>query len=451
MENNKADILAPPSPYAAVYQQDELDTTVHFAIGLRNPINIDAIKSAFSNSMITKHPKFTSLMINDRRGRYRWLKTQRPFNLDDHIILYHHKDIATTSHEKEEAVNKYLADLAVSMPLSKDKPLWELHMLIGLDCLVWRVHHSIGDGVSMFSIFLASFGTNPEGGLEKPNAWKCCAGSAESEKTQIQKKREVSLIKRLWWTLEYALKLGAQMLWTKDRTTVIGGDGVELWPRKIVTVKFKLEDIKALKKDIPNVTVNDVFLGLISCALSKYLQSMDNQMQQRDVQISGMCAVNLRGDPFLQMSELSKSSTFSGWGNKTGSFHVPLKLLRSRSELHPLEHIKRVKSMMDRKKQTYEAHVPYLNMHSAFNLFGSKVAASMIKRYLLRTTFLCSNLVGPREEVAIAGNLAISIYLATYAERADVQFMLAKDIIQNPELLAKCFEDSFYEMISSKA
>ncbi|GAB2233412.1 hypothetical protein Droror1_Dr00002634 [Drosera rotundifolia] len=297
MENNKADILAPPSPYAAIYcQQNELGTIVHFAIALRNPINVDAIKSAFSNSMITKHLKFTSFMIKDRRGRYRWLKTQRPFNLDDHIILYHHKDIDTTSHEKEEAVNNYLADLAVSMPLSTDKPLWELHMLIGLDCLVWWVHHSIGDGVSMFSIFLASFGTNPEGGLEKPNGRECCAGSGESEKTQIQTKREVSLIKMLWWTLEYALNLGAQMLWTKDRTAVIGGDGVELGPRKMVTVKFKLEDIKALKKDIPNVTVNDVFLGLISCALSKYLRSMDNQMQQHDFRISGICAANLR-DP----------------------------------------------------------------------------------------------------------------------------------------------------------
>ncbi|GAB2261635.1 hypothetical protein Droror1_Dr00002632 [Drosera rotundifolia] len=468
MENNKEAILAPPSPYGPIYhQREEVGSIMHCAIGLRDPIDVEAIKSAFANSMITKHPMFTRVMIKDHRGRYRWQKPSHPINIDDHIIVHHHKGIAAIAQEKEEAVNAYLSDLSVSTPMSKEKPLWELHMLLGLDCLVWRVHHSVGDGASLFSMLLACFGKDSKCDPEKPKDGKSSAdgnsstGSGEKKTIWPRKKGR----KSLWWTLKFSEKLGARLLWAKDKKTAIsGGDGVEQWPRKIVTVKFKLGDFKALRKSIPNVTVNDVFLGLISSALSKYLRSIDNEARPRNCRITGMCAVNVRDVPTLQASELSQCSTFSGWGNKSGTVLVPMKLLRSKDELHPLENVKRIKSMMDRKKQSYEAHITYLSIPSTSNLFGLKVAAWLLKRYLLRTTFQCSNLMGPKEEVAIAGNpvtyirgnasatpQAIAIYFVTYAERADVQIIVAKDIIQNPEFLAKCFEESFYEMLTANA
>ena len=34
-----------------------------------------------------------------------------------------------------------------------------------------------------------------------------------------------------------------------DRKTVLsGGDGIELWPRKLVTARFSLDDMKIVKK-----------------------------------------------------------------------------------------------------------------------------------------------------------------------------------------------------------
>ncbi len=44
-----------------------------------------------------------------------------------------------------------------------------------------------------------------------------------------------------------------RVLWIRDRETVIsGGAGVELWPRKLATARFLIEDMKIVKKAVPN-------------------------------------------------------------------------------------------------------------------------------------------------------------------------------------------------------
>lgn len=41
---------------------------------------------------------------------------------------------------------------------------------------------------------------------------------------------------------------------------------------------------------------------------------------------------------------------------------------------------------------------------------------------------------------------AITIHMVSYAGRADLQILVAKDIIPDPQFLAKCFEDALLEM-----
>lgn len=41
---------------------------------------------------------------------------------------------------------------------------------------------------------------------------------------------------------------------------------------------------------------------------------------------------------------------------------------------------------------------------------------------------------------------AVTMHMVTYAGRADMQILVAKDIIPDPQVLAKCFEDALLEM-----
>lgn len=92
----------------------------------------------------------------DEHGREFWRRTQ--INLDDHIIIHYGNPTVDSDfdEEHEEKINSLLADFAVSSPLSKEKPLWELHLFSELKCIIFRIHHSLGDGISLMSLFLAS-------------------------------------------------------------------------------------------------------------------------------------------------------------------------------------------------------------------------------------------------------------------------------------------------------
>lgn len=41
---------------------------------------------------------------------------------------------------------------------------------------------------------------------------------------------------------------------------------------------------------------------------------------------------------------------------------------------------------------------------------------------------------------------AITMHVVSYAGRADMQILVAKDIIPDPQVLAKCFEDALIDM-----
>ncbi|KHG11951.1 Cytochrome P450 protein [Gossypium arboreum] len=130
----------------------------------------------------------------------------------------------------EAAVNQYVADLSVGSPLSMDKPFWELHLLKAHNCVVFRIHHALGDGFSLMSMLMAGSGK-----VDVPAA----VPPIKTEGIKSGKRRDRSLF-------------------VCDRKTVIsGGDGVELWPRKLATAKFLLEDMKEVKRAIPNTVQSD--------------------------------------------------------------------------------------------------------------------------------------------------------------------------------------------------
>lgn len=41
---------------------------------------------------------------------------------------------------------------------------------------------------------------------------------------------------------------------------------------------------------------------------------------------------------------------------------------------------------------------------------------------------------------------AITMHMVSYAGKADMQILVAKDLIPDPEKLARCFEDALREM-----
>ena len=68
----------------------------------------------------------------------------------------------------------------------------------------------------------------------------------------LKAKKVWGFVKSLWLTVVFGLRLLGKIVWIKDKLSVIsGGDGVELWSRDLITIKFKLDDFKFVKNFIP--------------------------------------------------------------------------------------------------------------------------------------------------------------------------------------------------------
>lgn len=230
----------PVTPAGRLFLQPEMNQVIHALIGVKYPWDVEAVKSEIGNSLMVKHPRFSSLMVRDSCGREKWRRTR--VNVDDHFVIRREPLNDTVS--DEDAVNEYLADLAVSSPLPADKPLWEIHLLLAHNCAVLRIHHSLGDGISIVSLFMSCCRK-----IGDPTQTPAIGGGAPTRPRRRWSFTRLMLV--LWYTLVYVLEFALRSLWLKDKPTAVsGGDGVELWPRKLATAKFTIDDMKTVKKAV---------------------------------------------------------------------------------------------------------------------------------------------------------------------------------------------------------
>ncbi|KAF7810987.1 O-acyltransferase WSD1-like [Senna tora] len=447
----------PLTPAGRLFLQPNTNQVIHCVMGVKNPIEIDSMKALIRDSLLLQHPRFTSLLVRDHRGFEHWRRTQ--IDIDRHIKVIH-GPVAGAGVDDQSAINDYLAELSIdASSISADKPLWEIHLLIAHNCLILRIHHALGDGISLMAMLLASCRK-----VEDPEATPTLfsLNRKKSRGGNWKDWRKLwGLVVTVWFCVVFAIEFAVRCLWVRDRRTAIsGGAGVEQWPRKIATARFRLEDMKAVKMAVAGATINDVLFAIISSGLSRYLDFRASDGLQDGLRLTGLAMVNLRPQEGLQvdLSNLMRSNSRARWGNKFGMILLPVSYHRSDCS-DPLEHLKRAKAMIDRKKQSLEAHFSYTVGDFVMSTLGPKYASLLNYRIVCNTSFTISNVVGPQEEIMIGGNPitflrainsalphALTLNMVSYAGMADMQIQVAKDIIPDPEFLAKCFEDALLEM-----
>ncbi|KAK1439939.1 hypothetical protein QVD17_05764 [Tagetes erecta] len=443
----------PLSPAGRLFVQPATHQIINCVLGLKRAIDINEVRAVLNESLMIKHPRFSSLLITNKQGLEHWRKID--IDIDRHIILRPHP--ISHGDDDEEIVNDYIADLTVSSPLSIDKPLWEVHILEAHKCVVLRIHHALGDGISLVSLMLTMCRKRDD--LEQtPTIEPLVSSKRDGGKLGILE-QVLRLLKVIWFTVIYVTEFAMRGLWLSDGKTVVsGGDGVEMWPRKLVTAKFSVDDMKMVKSVVANATINDVLFGVISSGLSKYLDHRSPDHLQDGLKITGVALVNLRPSPGLQdFKELMKKNAGAGWGNKVGIMLLPVYYHRNVSD--PLEYLKRAKMMIDSKKLSAEAYLSHQIGQFVMKYFGAKVASTLNYKVICNTSFTISNVVGPREEITVAGipvtyirttssslPHGITMHMVSYAGKADMQILVAKDLIPDPEKLARCFEDALREM-----
>ena len=219
------------------------------------------------------------------QGRPKWVD-------DPHLNLrYHVRSAALPSPGAEDQL-KDLAGRVFSQQLDRDKPLWEVWLVEGLDgdrfAVFSKTHHALVDGVSGVDIMSVLFDTSPEpaaptgpGDRWLPRPLPSSAqllGEALVERATLPGEITRSLRailggprRLLEGARDAAVGVGA-MAWAGLNPAPSSPYNKQIGPhRRFTWVRADLSDLKDIKNSLGG-TVNDVVLATVAGALGKHLR-----------------------------------------------------------------------------------------------------------------------------------------------------------------------------------
>jgi diacylglycerol O-acyltransferase / wax synthase len=258
------------------------------------------------------------------QGRPRWVD-------DPHLNLrYHVRSTALPSPGSEEQLQN-LAGRVFSQQLDRDKPLWEVWLVEGLEggrfAMLSKTHHALVDGISGVDIISVLFDTSPEpaappdpGRRWLPRPLPSSAqllGEALVERATVP--GEVARSARAIFRgprqvanslVNAAAGVGA-MAWAGLNPAPESPYNGDIGPhRRFTWVRADLAEVKAIKNELGG-TVNDVVLSSVAGALGRHLRRRGHPTD--GVELKAMVPVSVRSDD--ERGQL---------GNKVAAMMAPL-------------------------------------------------------------------------------------------------------------------------------
>jgi diacylglycerol O-acyltransferase / wax synthase len=253
-------------------------------------------------------PRYTERVVSVPLdlGHPTWERDPR-FNLRNHVLRH-----ALRAPGDDLQLAK-LASRLFAEPLSRERPLWELHLIEGhrgdRSAIFAKVHHCMIDGVSGVELLGAMFDATPrpQAPAEPPAPGKCpplpspaeqvarvlregiVAGAAGARALAGALRRPAAAATALARTGSDVAALARMSLASPPRTPFNGHVSVL---RRIGWTTMSLNLVKAVKNRLGG-TVNDVVLATIASALRGYLEA--HGINPDRMELRAMVPVNVRG------------------------------------------------------------------------------------------------------------------------------------------------------------
>ncbi|NOX62169.1 MAG: wax ester/triacylglycerol synthase family O-acyltransferase [Chloroflexi bacterium] len=429
----------------------------HFA----RPLDFNRLRETVRRRLL-RFPRFTQRVVESAlplRGPY-W-ETDPHFNLDAHILR------VALPEPGDDAVLVEMINQLCSMPLDRNKPLWQFHLIenYGEGCVLFaRLHHAIADGIALMHVLLslcderadaswsepadertARSNRPPLAGLFRPavgavSATRKLAGSMLQEGADMLR-HPTRALKRGKEATEIAQTLSRLTLLPPDPKTPFKGP---LGVRKHTawTAEIPLPEVKYIG-GVLGATINDVLMTLVSGALGKYLVG-------REVDVSGM---NIRAMVPVNLRPLEEAHKL---GNRFGLVIMALPM----GVPDPMERLVVVKKRMDALKNSPEALVAY-SILGAMGLAPSEIETLGVEFFASKATLVLTNVPGPRQKlyfagerieklmfwVPQAGRLGMGVSIISYAGEVLIGVMTDADLVPDPETIAGLIEAEFEQML----
>ena len=249
---------------------DDADTDL-----LRNTL-LDMLKQTDVSPLFRQRP-YRSLAT---LGQWAWAQ-------DRDVDLEHH--VRHSALPKPGRVRELLALVSRlhSTLLDRQRPLWEVHLIEGLEgnrfAVYTKLHHSVMDGVSGMRLLQRALSSDPE--QDQPAFWTMRPRRSEGRPTQ-QESPLVTLPKATLQAIADMAKLTPRMLRVaeqslRDQAATLPGQAPRSMinttitgSRRYAAQSYSLERMQLVAKGA-GVTVNDVLLAMSAGALRDYLVDQD--------------------------------------------------------------------------------------------------------------------------------------------------------------------------------
>src|SRR5919106_821785 len=258
------------------------------------------------------------------QGRPKWVD-------DPHLNLrYHVRSTALPAPGSEQQLRD-LAGRVFSQQLDRDKPLWEIWLVDGLEgdrfAVLSKTHHALVDGISGVDIMSVLFDTSPEPSAPTDPGARCLPRPLPSRAQLLAE----ALIERATIPAEIgrsakAVLRGPRRIATGIRDAAVGV-GAMAWAglnpapsspynrsigphRRFTWVRTDLKDVKAIKDELGG-TVNDVVLSVVAGGLGRHLRRRG--VNTDGLELKAMVPVSVRTD--VQRGAL---------GNRVAAMMAPL-------------------------------------------------------------------------------------------------------------------------------
>jgi diacylglycerol O-acyltransferase len=366
-------------------------------------IDIERIRSFIESLLV---PRYRQRIARTPVSQHPvWIDDSR-FNLDYHV---RHLSLPAPGDERQL---KRLAGHVLSLPLDRNKPLWELWIVEGLAgnrfAILSKTHHCMIDGVGSADLMIASMSTSPSMTAPHTSRWRPRRAPSSLELARGELRRTVG---GGFSALAAVQRAAAHPVDTvrsvRDALTGVGEAlraslhrvsptplNLPIGPhRRFDWLRFDLAEVKHVKKQLGG-TVNDVVLATVAGALRRFLRRRGVDVARLDFR--AMLPVNIRTQ--------SEAGTF---GNRVTMMSAALPL----AEKSPRKRLQRVIETTRELKSSKQAHGVEL-IEELSEIGGTAFLAQMARITSVTRPFnvVVTNIPGPQLQAYLLGAPLVSVY-----------------------------------------
>ena len=424
-------------------------------------IKLAALHERISDKLL-KYDRFRQKVVQDAMGA-NWVFDEA-FDIARHVQA---EKLERKRGETERSALQRRAGELANTPLDPGHPLWQFHLIEkyeGGSALLARIHHCIGDGISLISVMMSI----TDGGNDPPRRKKRAEPEGEGDwladavlkpLTDITVKaigmygggvaRSMEMLSNPQMGSLDMLRTGGKVLGDVAAMALMSDDSPTRLKGKPMGQKIvawgepiPLDAVKAIGKAL-NCSVNDVLLACVAGAIGHYLRDLGDDPTGQEIR--AMVPVNLR--PLEKAWQL---------GNRFGLAPLVLPI----GIENPIERVYAVHARMSELKGSYQPLLAFAVL-SVAGLMIKPVQDAILGLFAKKATAVMTNVPGPavplkfcgstlRQNmfwVPASGDIGMGVSILSYGGGVQFGLITDKKLCPQPQQVIDRFEPEFEKLM----